>query len=143
MVFPPDTPYEWMELWLCLRLDNPLMRMNVTANGPAVQTGQVTPMLPWGSMATVAGADLAYLITRVAPPAPGGGKLYEIGVAGHGPHGKALAARVADEVRLWDAGYRARTVRIEIPDEPPTASDPDAGVFALPRRHTPMRVAWV
>lgn len=62
--FPPGVPLEWMELWLCLRLDNALMRMNVEP--AAKDRGQVTPMFPWGSMAATRGADLAYLAIQPA-----------------------------------------------------------------------------
>jgi protein-L-isoaspartate(D-aspartate) O-methyltransferase len=50
-----------MELWLCLRFSNALMRMNVQPS--AKDRGQIMPMFPWGSMATVRGPDLAYLTT--------------------------------------------------------------------------------
>ncbi len=69
-----------LDLWLLIRLDNALMRMN--ARPPAVAGGQVTPVFGWGSMATVRGSDLAYLTTRPAPHAPDGSKLYEVGVVG-------------------------------------------------------------
>jgi protein-L-isoaspartate(D-aspartate) O-methyltransferase len=139
VLFPPNVPYEWMELWLCLQLDNALMRMNVQPQ--AKDRGQVTPMFPWGSMATVQGRDLAYLTTRQAPPAAEGGKHYEVGVIGHGPTGQDLAHQVAEEVRMWDTEYRARSVRFEIPDAPATA-EPAAGRFVLDRPHHPITVIW-
>ncbi|WP_329423595.1 methyltransferase, FxLD system [Streptosporangium sp. NBC_01495] len=139
VIFPPEVPYEWMELWLCLHLANPLMRMNVEPT--ATEHGQVTPMFPWGSMATTRDADLAYLTTRPAPPAEDGGKLYEVGVIGHGPSGHDLAELVAQQVQTWDADCRSRSVRFEIPDSPVTA-DPAAGRFVLERPHHPITVIW-
>lgn len=139
VMFPPNVPYEWMDLWLCLRLDNPLMRMNVQP--AAAHRGQLTPMFSWGSMATARGSDLAYLTTRPAPPAPGGGKLYEVGVIGHGPGGAALAAHVAAEIRLWNRDYRARAVTIAMPGNPPPA-DPGNGVFTLQRTARPITITW-
>lgn len=139
MIFPPEVPYEWVELWLCIRLANPLMRMNVEP--AATERGQVTPMFPWGSMATTRGADLAYLTTRPAPPAEDGGKLYEVGVIGHGPAGRELTEPVAEQIRIWDAEYRSRTVRFELPDVPATA-DPAAGRFVLNRTHRLITVIW-
>lgn len=91
VIFAPNVLYEWMDLWLSLRLPNALMRMNVQP--PAAARGQVTPMFGWGSMATVEHGDLAYLTIRPAPPGPDGGKLYEVGVVGHGPASKELAHR--------------------------------------------------
>ena len=139
VMFPPNVPYEWMDLWLCLRLDNPLMRMNVQP--AATHRGQITPMFSWGSMATARGSDLAYLTTRPAPPTPGGGKLYEVGVIGHGPGGAEMAAHVATEIRLWNRDYRARTVTIAMPDNPPPA-DPGNGVFILQRTARPITITW-
>ncbi|MBQ1041489.1 methyltransferase, FxLD system [Micromonospora sp. C72] len=139
VLFPPMVPYEWLDLWLACRLDNAIMRMNATPQ--AIESGTVSPMFPWGAMATTRGADLAYLTIRPAPPAADGGKLYEVGVIGHGPSGKNLAGHVADEVQLWDADYRDRSVRIEIPDVPAEAN-PSAGRFVLHRPHHPITVAW-
>ncbi|MFF0659232.1 methyltransferase, FxLD system [Micromonospora tulbaghiae] len=139
VLFPPMVPYEWMDLWLACRLDNAIMRMNVQ---PAtIERRTVTPMFPWGAMATTRGADLAYLTIRPAPPAPYGGKLYEVGVVGHGPGGKDLAQHVSEEVRTWNADYRSRTVRFEIPDAPVDA-DPSVGRFVLPRPQHPITVTW-
>ena len=81
--FPPMVPYEWMDLWLACRLDNAIMRMNVQP--AAIERGAVTPMFPWGAMATTRGADLAYLTIRPTPTRPDGSRLYEVGVIGHGP----------------------------------------------------------
>ncbi len=137
--FPPEVSLEWMDLWLCLTLDNALMRMNV---GPrAVDRGCVAPMFPWGSMATTRDADLAYLTIRPDPPTPEGGRLFEVGVRGHGPTGAHLARQVAEEIRTWDKIYRSRTVRFEIPDTPPEA-DPAAGRFVLDRPTHPIAILW-
>ncbi|MGH3735014.1 MAG: methyltransferase, FxLD system [Micromonosporaceae bacterium] len=138
VLFPPMVPYEWMDLWLACTLDNALMRMNVLA--PAADRQQVTPMFPWGSMATTRGSDIAYLTVRSAPPDPDGGKLYEVGVIGHGPTGAALAEEVAEQVRTWDKDHRARTVRFEI--SAPSATTPGAGRFTLARPHHPITVIW-
>ena len=137
--FPPMVPYEWMDLWLACRLDNAIMRMNVQPG--AIERGTVTPMFPWGAMATTRGADLAYLTIRPAPPAAEGGKLYEVGVFGHGHGGKDIAQHVGEEIRTWDADYRSRTVRFEIPYAPVEA-DPSAGRFVLPRPQRPITVTW-
>lgn len=139
VIFPPMVPYEWMDLWLACTLDNALMRMNVQT--AAVDRGQVTPMFPWGSMATTHDRDLAYLTTRPAPPAADGGKLYEVGAIGHGPTSAVLAEQLAEQVRTWDTHYRTRSVRFEIPDSP-AVPDPAEGRFVLPRPHHPITVIW-
>ncbi|GAA4187009.1 methyltransferase, FxLD system [Streptosporangium oxazolinicum] len=137
VTFPPEVPYEWMELWLCIHLPNPLMRMNVEP--AATERGQVVPMFPWGSMATVQGAGLAYLTTRPARPAEDGGKLYEVGVIGHGPS-QDLTERVAELVQIWNEQYRSRAVRFEMPNAP--VADPAADRFVLERPHRPITVIW-
>lgn len=139
VLFPAMVPFEWLELWLSLRLGNALMRMD--AQPAATGRGIVTPMFPWGSMATVRGGDLAYLTIRPAQPVPGGGKPYEVGVIGHGQAGQDLAGLVTREVRAWDAGYRSRTARFEISGEPATP-DPAAGRFVLDRTGHPVTVIW-
>jgi protein-L-isoaspartate(D-aspartate) O-methyltransferase len=139
VLFPPMVPVEWMELWLCLRLDNALMRMNVQPE--AKDRGLVTPMFPWGSMATTHSHNLAYLTIRPAPSSGGDRKLYEVGVIGHGPTCPDLAHQVAEEIRKWDKQYRTRSVRFEIPDTPTTA-DHAADRFILDRPHHPITVIW-
>jgi len=139
VLFPPEVPYEWLDLWLCVRLPVPLMRMNVTPHSR--DTSLVTPMFGWGSMATADGSHLAYLTTRPAPPAPDGGRLYEIGVIGHGPGGPAIATRTAQEIRTWDSHYRGLNVRFELPDHP-RPSDPACGRYLLSRPARPITVTW-
>lgn len=139
VLFPPMVPYEWMDLWLSCTLDNALMRMSVQET--AAQRGQVTPMFGWGSMATTRGSELAYLTVRPAMPGPDGGKLFEVGVIGHGPAGKGLADLVAGQIRHWDDEFRARTVRFEIPHAP-AAPAPALGRFVLERPDHPITVIW-
>ncbi|MEU4472448.1 methyltransferase, FxLD system [Micromonospora sp. NPDC023888] len=137
--FPPMVPHEWMDLWLACRLDNAIMPMNVEHT--AVQRGAVIPMFSWGAMATTRDADFAYLTTRPTPARPGGSRLYEVGVIGHGPNGRDLAYQVSEEIRTWNATYRSRTVRFEIPDAPVEA-DASVGRFVLARPHHPITVTW-
>ncbi|MBB2749318.1 UNVERIFIED_ORG: protein-L-isoaspartate(D-aspartate) O-methyltransferase [Microbispora rosea subsp. rosea] len=136
VAFPPMVSFEWMDLWLCLRLDNPLMRMNIGA--APEDHGQVHAMFPWGSMATTRGADLAYLTIR--PNDKGDTRMYEVGVIGHGPDGRDLAERVATEIRTWD-WFRGCTVRFSLPDTPP-APNPDKGQFVLDRPTHPILITW-
>ncbi|WP_019901918.1 methyltransferase, FxLD system [Salinispora arenicola] len=138
VIFPPMVPYEWIDLWLALRLPNSIMRMNTATE--AIDRGQVSPMFPWGAMATVEGPNLAYLTLRPSEPV-NGKKRYEIGVIGHGPDAGALADRIAAEAAIWDAGFRDRTVRFELPAEPTDAS-PDDGRFVIDRAHHPISVIW-
>ncbi|MDG4803705.1 methyltransferase, FxLD system [Micromonospora sp. WMMD980] len=140
VIFPPMVPYEWIELWLALRLPNSILRMNT--DRLAVDRGQVTPMHPqWGAMATVEGPDLAYLTLRPTEPVDGR-KRYEIGVIGHGPDGATLADIVAAEAAQWDREYRSRSVRFEIPTGHAGEHAPDKGRFVIDRPHHPVTVIW-
>jgi protein-L-isoaspartate(D-aspartate) O-methyltransferase len=138
--FVPMESFEWLDLWLTLRLDDPLMRMEVKAE--AREQGLVSPMFPTAAMATAAGdGSLAYLTIRPADPADDGTRRYEVGVIGHGPSAPALAASVAQEIATWNDAYRSRTVRFDLPDLPEPAA-PDAGRFLLNRPQTPITVTW-
>jgi protein-L-isoaspartate(D-aspartate) O-methyltransferase len=139
VMFPPEVSFEWLDLWLSLRLDNPLMRMN--AQPAAKERGQVRPMFGWGSMATVRGSSLAYLTLRLAPPGPDGDKLYEVGVVGHGPAGAELAGQAAQEISMWDQRYRTRSVDFAMCDQPGIA-DPAHGRFLLNRDRRPIAITW-
>jgi len=140
VLFAPRVSFEWLDLWLACRLPNPLMRMNVEP--AAKDSGLVSPMFPTVAMATTtADGSLAYLTIRRAAPAPDGGKLFEVGVLGHGPTGGHLAEHVGQHISTWDTGFRTRRVRIAIPDTPP-AADPDQGRFVLSRPHHSLTVTW-
>ncbi|MFB9179718.1 methyltransferase, FxLD system [Dactylosporangium sucinum] len=139
VLFPGEALFAWIDLWLACTLDNALMRMDVAL--PAAHRGIVAPSFNWGSMATVRGADLAYLTTRPASFAPDGIKLYEAGVVGHGPTGEALADETADQIQHWNTHCRNRTVTFTMPTVLP-ATDPAAGRFVLPRKHNPVVVTW-
>ncbi|MEV7600943.1 methyltransferase, FxLD system [Kitasatospora sp. NPDC089797] len=138
VTIPAGTTYEYHDLWLALTLPHPIVRMSVT--GDARDRG-VTPMLPWGAMATVQDGSLAYLTLRAAEPGSDGRKAYETGVVGHGPGGAALADLVAEQLRTWNAGFRDRALRFELPDAPAVA-DPAAGRFVLDRPDHPITVIW-
>ncbi|MGY0459246.1 hypothetical protein ACW14Y_03190 [Kitasatospora sp. cg17-2] len=112
--------------------------MSVTT---AAHEHDITPMFGWGAMATVSGGSLAYLTLRPGEPASDGRKTYETGTIGHGPDGAALADLVAEEIRTWNAGYRDRTLRIELPDTP-AVPDRAAGRFVLERPKHPITVSW-
>jgi protein-L-isoaspartate(D-aspartate) O-methyltransferase len=139
VLFSAAVPHELLVLWLCVRLDNPLMRMNITP--AAVERAQVTPMFSWGSMATTRGGDLAYLSTRPASPAPDGSPQVEVGVIGHGPRGAELADMVAAEIVTWDKEHRQHAARFELPDAR-EVTDAAAGRFVLDRPGRPVTVVW-
>ncbi|MFD7414176.1 hypothetical protein [Kitasatospora purpeofusca] len=113
--------------------------MSVT--GGARERGIVTPTFSWGAMATVSGGSLAYLTLRPGEPTSDGRKTYETGTIGHGPDSTALADLVAEEIRIWNAGYRDRILRIELPDTP-AVPDRAAGRFVLERPKHPITVSW-
>lgn len=138
--FVPRESFEWLDLWLACHLPNPLMRMEVAP--AAKDSGLVRPMFPTVAMATTTvDGSLAYLTIRPAEPGPDGGRCYEVGVIGHGPSGQELAEQVVAEIATWDQGFRSRTVRFGIPDNPPKP-DTDAGRVVLDRSHNPMTVTW-
>ncbi|WP_404868522.1 methyltransferase, FxLD system [Kitasatospora griseola] len=139
VTIPAGTTYEYQDLWLALTLPNSLMRMSVT--GSARERGTVAPMFGWGAMATVQGGSLAYLALRPSDPTTDGRKTYETGVIGHGPDGAALADLVAEQIRVWNTGFRDRTLRIALPDTPGDA-DPEAGRFVLERPNHPITITW-
>ncbi|MFB7672169.1 hypothetical protein ACFC26_12190 [Kitasatospora purpeofusca] len=98
-------------------------------------------MFGWGAMATVDSGSLAYLTLRPAEPTADGRKTYETGALAHDPDGGALADLVAEEIRTWNAGYRDRILRIELPDTP-AVPDRATGRFVLERPNHPITVTW-
>lgn len=101
---------EFMWLWLSCTLDNALSRMEVDRKSPAAS--KLSPM--FRPVAVAEEGDLAYLTLRKADLDQQGNQLYEAGAVGHGPAGKALADRVAEEMAIWDRSFRGRDVTFEI-----------------------------
>ncbi|GLI00939.1 methyltransferase, FxLD system [Phytohabitans aurantiacus] len=132
---------EWMDLYLTLSLDTALSRMTVQPS--AVDSGMVEPQFGWGAMATVDKSSLAYLTLRSTPAPDGTGRLYEVGVIGHGPDGDQLTSRVADAIRTWDQDYRTLPVEFELLPSGVRAPAEDApGTFVVATPHNDLIVSW-
>ncbi|WP_431890639.1 methyltransferase, FxLD system [Nocardiopsis alba] len=99
VTFGKGEPLDPMWLWLATHLPNRLSRMPVTR--PAVDSGLVSPGMPWGDMAGVPMAErgLAYLTLRPLESRPG---RHELGVIGHAGAGHVLAEQMAEQVAAWE-----------------------------------------
>lgn len=146
--FPALAPAEWLYLWLTCALPGGLY--GISAQPSAAERGVVTSVLRWGTMAAVASGSLAYLTFHPAAadddgagdPGPDDGPR-EIGVVGHGPHGRELAEAVADQVRAWDHGYRHRTAEFTLrPGPPPGPVATRPGEFVIRTPGNLIIVSW-
>lgn len=92
-------PREGLWLRLAVTLDNSLSRMLTKRS--AIESGLVTPGLPWGDMASVPthGRGLAYLTGRPLTTPQG---QWEFGVISHSQDGHELADRMAAVITGWD-----------------------------------------
>lgn len=138
-----DESFEWLDLWLTCVMDNALSRMPVERS--AIDEGLVTPQFGWGAMAVADKGDLAYLTIRprTTDSGNGAGRMFEIGVIGHGPTGDVLTDRVADAIRTWDREYRSRAVQFEIqPMKSAAPTEPVPGRFVFDRPNTRLTIAW-
>ncbi|UGQ14978.1 methyltransferase, FxLD system [Yinghuangia sp. ASG 101] len=122
-------PFEWLELFLALRLPNAPVRMHI-----APGTVGITPTFGWGSTAAFADGALAYLRFRAVETPEG--KRFEFGVVSHGS--AEFGDRVAAEIRIADEQYRDRPFAFEIPDVP---EDANRDRFIIPRKR-PINVVW-
>ncbi|OLT34220.1 methyltransferase, FxLD system [Actinomadura sp. CNU-125] len=138
-----DESFEWLDLWLTCVMDNALSRMPVEQS--AIDEGLVSPQFGWGAMAVADKGDLAYLTIRPRTTDSGNanGRMFEVGVIGHGPTGDALTDRVADAIRTWDGAYRSQAVHFEIqPTESADAADSVPGRFVFDRPDTRLIITW-
>ncbi|MFG2402560.1 methyltransferase, FxLD system [Streptomyces lydicus] len=129
---------EYMWLWLTCSLDNALSRMEVDRNS----AGASNLAEGFRPMAVAELSSIAYLTLRKADVAEGGGQLYEAGAIGHGPAGKELADRVAEEMGVWNRGFRERNVAFEVQkldDAPPVAAP---GRFAFDNALNRIVIEW-
>ncbi|WP_374727578.1 methyltransferase, FxLD system [Haloactinomyces albus] len=130
--FVKAEPLDPVWLWLACALPNSLSRMPVHPN--AIDSGLVSPMLGWGSMATVDGSSLAYLTMRVDQ-----GR-HEIGAIGHGPAGTSLAETMAHEIATWSQ-YRSRSLGFAFHSRG-TAPEPGPGQHVITRPSGSFTVTW-
>ncbi|MFD5753838.1 hypothetical protein ACFWIZ_00835 [Streptomyces sp. NPDC127044] len=101
---------EYMWLWLSCTLDNALSRMEVDRKA----LGASHLMDGFRPMAAAEQGSVAYLNLRKVDLDQDGNQLYEAGAVGHGPASKELADRVAEEMSIWDRGFRGRDLALEI-----------------------------
>ncbi|MEU3073305.1 methyltransferase, FxLD system [Streptomyces laurentii] len=124
---------EWMELWLTCVLPSGLSLMLFPQNAK----GTVLTEDPYpSSTAAFAEGALIYLTRRLSDQkTPDGGKLWEFGVAGHGPGHETLVEQAIDAMRTWDHDYRDRVAAFEIQALDATPPTTVPGTFAL---YTPL-----
>lgn len=129
---------EFLWLWLACTLDNSLSRMEVDRE--TVGAGLLHEL--FRPMATAEQGSLAYLTLRKADLAEDGSQLYEYGAIGHGPAGKELADRVAEQMSMWDRDFRGRDIAFEIQplDAAPEPSKP--GRFAFDNPINRIVIGW-
>ncbi|WP_042368921.1 methyltransferase, FxLD system [Streptacidiphilus neutrinimicus] len=131
---------EWMELWLTLNLPSGANRLVFASDA----VGSLLPEGTYPSSGTFfdKGA-LAFLVRRPSDRvSPQGGRLWEFGIASHGPGGTELAHKIADELRIWDHDWRHTTATFELkPLHAPAA--PDApGRFSFSTTLNRIDVTW-
>jgi protein-L-isoaspartate(D-aspartate) O-methyltransferase len=131
---------EWMELFVTCSLHSGLIRMLF----PQSAKGTLLIEDPYpSSTAVVDKGAVTYLARRLSKEkTPGGDKLWEFGVIGHGPGSDELVAKVADTIRTWDHDYRGREATFEIQplDAPEIEQRP--GLFALDTPLNRIVVDW-
>ncbi|MGW5677384.1 methyltransferase, FxLD system [Streptomyces sp. NPDC003860] len=128
-------PNDNLDLWLATALDD----FTLLSAKPGARTrGIVASVSPIG-VATLAVADsFAY---RTVRPVDEERTLFEFGVYGHGPHAKAVAERLAEEIRTWDREHRSDRALIEAhPAGTPDELLPAGRV--IDKRHTRITVSW-
>jgi protein-L-isoaspartate(D-aspartate) O-methyltransferase len=115
---------ELLDFWLAC-LDG---FCRVLASRDAVDSGRlVAPVFLWGSMGVYDGATIAYLTATE--------DMSEVGVCAYGPDGAAVAGRVADRIRAWDAdGGQRMQVRVEV--WPIDVAPPSEGRLVIDKTHS-------
>ncbi len=132
---------EWMELFVSCSLPSGLIRMLFPQNAK----GTLLTEDPYpSSTAAVEKGAVAYLARRVSlKTTPGGARLWEFGVIGHGPGSGELSARVAEAIRTWDREHRDHEATFELqPLEAPAPGDPRPGRFTLDTPLNRIVVDW-
>ncbi|MEZ0070258.1 protein-L-isoaspartate(D-aspartate) O-methyltransferase [Streptacidiphilus sp. MAP12-20] len=131
---------EWMELWLTLDLPSGANRMLFPADA-------VGTLLPEGTYPS-SGAffdkgALAFLTRRLSHNVtPAGDKLWDFGIAGHGPAADDLVQRIAESLRTWDRDWRSTTARFELKPLDAPAGRTVPGQFSFTTSLNRVDVIW-
>jgi len=132
--------HEWFadqDLWL---LTTPEF-CRLVATQEAVDQGVVRPSWRIATPALAVGGSLAYRARfRLVDEASG---LYEFGAYGHGPDGKELAERLAEQIRIWDRNHRGGpgpTLTVLPLGNAPAGKVPDG--FVLKKDHSELVMSW-
>lgn len=91
-------------IWLRATATDPAV-CRIEATPEAVEAGICNPVIKNLSPALIEGSSLAYLAYRWHDPAKA---RIELGAAGHGPDGQALAERLRSHILTWNADRTAR-----------------------------------
>lgn len=134
--FRKGTTWEWLNLWLTCALPHGISRMPAT--GPLVESGQLRPQFPWGSMAAVDRDSIAYLTLREGQDQDG--RFWEAGVIGHGPHAAALAEQAAAQIQTWAHDHRDTTPTIRLATG--AAREKLTGRFLIDKPHARIALDW-
>jgi protein-L-isoaspartate(D-aspartate) O-methyltransferase len=126
-------PFDSLYLWLATALDG----FCLLSVDPTLDTGLASPQNSRACPAVVEGGSFAYLAVRHLDE-----NLSEFGAHGYGQQGAALAAALADQIRVWDRDHRSGPgPRIAV--YPAGTSDerlPSGRV--IDKRHARVTVSW-
>ena len=131
----------WDHLYLWLTTTQPSM-CTFTTTREAIDDGLTTPILGWGGTAFHDDHNVAYLTNRRASGYRDH-DLFELGIIGHGPHGRDFADQLAAQIRTWHR--QARGVTAPHIDAYPTGLDAPLGgddVFIVEKRHTRIAISF-
>jgi len=123
-------------IWLRLTAAEP-GTCRLVAGQAAVDAGLRDPVMPARYPAVVQDGSLAYLTLRRAS---GGERRWELGAAGHGPHGAGLAERICDQIRAWSSERTTHPVITAYPAS--TSSSDTSSNHIIDKPHTRLVVMF-
>ncbi len=129
-------PFDGQDLWLLYALPEFCL---LTATKEAVTAGLVAPTWRLGTPAIADGASFAY---RTLRRVDGEENLHEFGVLAHGPDATALAARMAEQIKVWDREHRSGPGPVFEVHPAGTPDDQLSGGLVIDKDHTRVSVSW-
>ncbi|MBB5871915.1 protein-L-isoaspartate(D-aspartate) O-methyltransferase [Allocatelliglobosispora scoriae] len=127
-------PFDDLDLWLAYALPEFSL---LTATKAAVDAGVVAPTWRLGTPAIASAGTFAYRTLRKV-----GDDQHEFGVYAHGPDADALAARLAEQIRVWHDGHRGKPGPTFTIHPAGTPDDRLDGGLVIDRDHRRVSVSW-
>lgn len=131
----------WGGLGLWLALHEPHIAQ-LSATGPALERELVPPLIAFPGHAVTSALIVGRALAALVRLDCGEARTFELGARPFGPGGQALAHRLVEHVRAWDAHGRPSTGGLHISAYPRGTAVPEHAATIIDKRYSRLVLSW-